>query len=535
MEITEPMLLSGNEALALGALHAGLTLGVGYPGTPSTEILESLSSLGGRAQWSPNEKVAAEVGLGVAYAGGRTLVTMKHVGFNVAADTIYTTAYSGVQGGYVIACADDPGMASSQNEQDTRRHAHSAGIPLLEPSDSQECYDLVRQAFEISERWGIPVILRVTTRICHSYSTVNPSAPIPAKAGNYEKLAQKRVMIPAHARPAHKELRRKLREIAAWNDQEQSMKVEIEGGDDLGIITSGISFQHACEAFPDASILKLNMSHPLPEKSVRDFASKHKKVQILEENDPYLFEQLSALPIPVINKPESFRFGEFNVTRVRDLISIGSEIEPPRPKGKPPALCNGCPHRNTFEVLKAKDCIVAGDIGCYTLSVLPPLEAMDTQNCMGASIGVGLGMRHTLPEAKARRVVSVIGDSTFMHSGMTGIAEMVYSPPTTGHVVVILDNSTTAMTGLQEHPATGRTLNHDRSYKIELEAVCKALGVDRVEVVHPGREKTRFESLLEEALASNDTTVLIARQPCILAAPKIRKYEQALQRCECEQ
>jgi len=528
------MLLSGNEALALGALHAGLNLGVGYPGTPSTEILESLNLLGGRAQWSPNEKVAAEVGLGVAYAGGRALITMKHVGMNVAADTIYTTAYSGVQGGYVIACADDPGMASSQNEQDTRRHAHAAGIPVLEPSDSQECYDMVRKAFEISERWEIPVILRLTTRVCHSYATVIPGAPIQTKAGNYEKMAARRVMIPAHARPAHRELRRKLKEIAEWNDKEGGLNLEIPGTSNIGIITSGINYQHVREAKPEVSVLKLGMSHPLPERTIRDFVAKYEQVKIVEENDPYLFEQLSALGLKVSNKPESFRFGEFNVNRVRNLLTTGVEPQVTLPRGKPPALCTGCPHRNTFEILKSRNCIVAGDIGCYTLAVLPPLEAMDTQNCMGASIGVGLGMRHTLPEEKARKIVSVIGDSTFMHSGMTGIAEMVYSPPKTGHVVVILDNSTTAMTGLQEHPATGRSLSHDRSHKIELEAVCRALGVDRVEVVHPGREKERFESLLDEALTSNQTNVIIARQSCILAAPKIRKYEQAIQSCDCE-
>ena len=531
--MAERKLLSGNEALALGALHAGVNLGVGYPGTPSTEILENLDLLGAHAQWSPNEKVAAEVALGVAYAGGRTLVTMKHVGMNVAADVIYTTAYSGVQGGYVVACADDPGMASSQNEQDSRRHAHAAGIPLLEPSDSQECYDMVRLAFELSERWEVPVIMRLTTRVCHSCSSVVPREVLSSKEGRYEKMAKRRVMIPAHARPAHHELRRKLNEIRAWNESDEGPCLEIEGKSELAVITSGINFQHVREAFPEASVLKLGMSHPFPESRVKAFMEKHPNSRVVEENDPYLFEQISAAGLSVPKTPEAFRFSEFNVNRVRSLINTGEDVKEIVVKGKPPQLCTSCPHRSTFQILKDKDCIVAGDIGCYTLAVLPPLEAMDTQNCMGASIGVGLGMRHVLPEDQARRVVSVIGDSTFIHSGMTGIAEMVYSTPKTGHVVVILDNSTTAMTGLQEHPATGRSLNHERSHKVELEAVCRGLGVDRVEVIHPGREKDRFFTLLDEALQSNGTTVIIARQACVLAAPKIRKYEQQIEAEQC--
>jgi indolepyruvate ferredoxin oxidoreductase, alpha subunit len=537
MQTPDRQLLSGNEAIALGALHAGVTLGIGYPGTPSTEILENLAALGGRAEWAPNEKVAAEVALGVAFARGRTLVTMKHVGLNVAADVLYTIAYSGVQGGYVLVSADDPGMASSQNEQDSRRHALAAGVPCLEPGDSQDAYELTRLAFEISERWEIPVMLRVTTRVCHSHSIVVAGAPEAQPSASYEKQAKRRVMIPAHARPAHHELRRKLREIAAWNESDAAPNRVVPGHASLGIITAGVSFQHVREAAPEASVLKLGLTHPLPMQRILDFVRAHERCVVVEENDPYLVEQIRAAGGDVPRNPEVFRFGELDVVRVRKLIAGDDTPEPPPPRGKPPQLCQGCPHRAAFIVLKEKNLIVAGDIGCYTLAVLPPLEAMDTQLCMGASIGVGLGLRHTLPEAEARRVVSVIGDSTFMHSGLPGIAEMVYNAPVTGHVVIVLDNGTTAMTGLQEHPGTGRTLGHGRAGRVVIEDVCRAMGVDRVHVIDPVRDSVEFARLLDEALASNDLTVFVARQPCILASAKIRQYEKAIEEaaaCGCD-
>jgi len=521
-------LLSGNEAIALAALHCGVTLGTGYPGTPSTEILESLSALGGHAQWAPNEKVAAEVALGVAFAKGRALVTMKHVGLNVASDVLFTIAYSGVSGGYVLVCADDPGMASSQNEQDTRRYAVAAGVPMLEPSDSQEAYDFAGLAFEISERWQIPVILRVTTRVCHTHSVVRARRMfLPGAAPGFTRDIPGRVMIPAHARPAHRRLRAKLNEIERWNNAEGPFRV-IAGKRDLGIIASGVSVMHALEAAPDASVLKLGLTHPLPIGRIREFAASHARCVVIEEGDPYLIDAIRAAGIAVEDRPESFRFGELDVNRVRLLIDCEPEPEKIPARGKPPQLCEGCPHRAVFSILKEMDLIVAGDIGCYTLAALPPLEAMDTQICMGAGIGIGLGMRHTLPPAEARRVVSVIGDSTFLHSGITGLVEMAYNPPPGGHVVLVLDNGTTAMTGLQEHPGTGRSLKHSRAGRVAPEEVARGIGIANVQVFNPQRDPDHFKKELRCALDTGELAVFVTRQPCVLAAAKIRSYEQAI-------
>lgn len=524
-------LLSGDEAVALASLHCGVTLGTGYPGTPSTEILETLAELGGRAQWAPNEKVAAEVALGVAFASGRTLVTMKHVGLNVAADVLFTAAYSGVLGGYVLVCADDPGMASSQNEQDNRRYAVAAGVPLLEPADSQEAYDFTGLAFEISERWRIPVILRMTTRVCHSHTRVRPHGKFtPPPKPVFESNIPERVMVPAHARPAHRRLRKKLAEIEQWNAVQGPNRV-IEGRSrDLGIIASGISAVHATEAAPEATLLKLGMTHPLPMATIREFAATCKRRIAIEEGDPYLNDALRAAGIELEPRPESFRFGELSVNRVRRLVTCEPEPEAaPAGRIKPPQLCDGCPHRSTFGILRELDCIVAGDIGCYTLAAMPPLQAMDTQICMGASIGIGLGMRHTLPEDQARRVVSVIGDSTFLHSGVTGLIETVYNTPATGHVVIVADNGTTAMTGLQEHPGTGRSLGHDRAPgQVFPEEIARGLGVANVQVFNPITEGERLKEELRKALASNGVSVFVARQSCILAFGKIRAYEKAI-------
>lgn len=521
-------LLSGNEAIALAALHCGVTLGTGYPGTPSTEILESFSVLGGKAQWAPNEKVAAEVALGVAFAKGRALVTMKHVGLNVAADVLFTIAYSGVSGGYVMVVADDPGMASSQNEQDTRRYAVAAGVPMLEPADSQEAYDFTGLAFEISERWQIPVILRVTTRVCHTHTIVRPSKQFtPPLTPGFTKDIASRVMIPAHARPAHRRLRNKLSEIACWNSEQGPNRI-ITGSDDLGIITSGVSAMHAMEAAPTASLLKLGLTYPLPMELIHDFASRHPLRVVVEEGDPYLNDALTAEGIQVEARSESFRFGELDVKRIKRLLAGEPEPQTPPKKGKPPQLCEGCPHRAVFSVLKELGCIVAGDIGCYTLAALPPLEAMDTQICMGASIGVGLGLRHTLPPEEARRVVSVIGDSTFLHSGLTGMVEMVYNPPESGHVVLVLDNGTTAMTGLQENPGTGRALDHSRASRVIPEELARAAGIPNVQVFNPLKEIDAFKRELQRALAGDGLSLFVTRQPCILAAGKIKSYEKAI-------
>lgn len=521
------MLLSGNEAVALAARHGGVALGTGYPGTPSTEILECFSELGGRAQWAPNEKVAFEVALGVAFTPAAALVTMKHVGLNVAADALFTSTYTGTAGPLVIVSADDPGMASSQNEQDNRRLALASGAPLLEPSDSQEAYDFMLVALELSRQWHLPVILRMTTRICHSKTVVVPRKPIESQEPvTFQHDLPGRVMIPANARPAHRRLRKKLAELTQWNEQCDLNRI-VPGDSALGIITSGVSFMHVREAAPEAAVLKLALTHPLPFDRIRQFASDKQRLVVIEEGDPYLVEQLRTAGIPVEGKPEMYRFGEFNVARVRRILAGDTSAEPVPPRGKPPALCVSCPHRSAYEVLKKLDCIVPGDIGCYSLGVLPPFEAMDSLVCMGAAIGMGLGLRHVLPEAEARRVVSVLGDSTFVHSGITGLVEMVYNPPSTGHVVLILDNGTTAMTGLQEHPGTGRKLDHQATGKVVFEDLARSLGITSVFVIDPMSEKDRLEQVLRESLASDQLTVIVARRPCLLAAGKIKEYQRA--------
>jgi indolepyruvate ferredoxin oxidoreductase alpha subunit len=527
MTTAERQLLSGDDAVALAALHAGVRLGTGYPGTPSTEILETFDRLGGRAQWSPNEKVALEVALGVAFAGARTLVTMKHVGLNVAADPLFTATYTDVEGGLVIVSADDPGMASSQNEQDNRHYSRAAAIPTLEPVDSQQAYDFTLLAFQISERWKIPVLLRITTRVCHSKTIVIPRTPVADVAGPaFERKIPARVMIPAYAKPAHHRLRAKLAEIAAWNEAEGPIRMDA-GDSNLGVISTGISAVHAREAAPEASHLTVGMTYPLPIERIRAFAAGVERLLVVEEGDPVLVDELRAAGIAAEGKPEMYRFGELDVARVRRILAGDTSPEPVPPKGKPPELCQGCAHREVFQALGELDCIVAGDIGCYTLGVLPPFSAMDTCVCMGASIGVGLGLRHALPEDQARRVVSVIGDSTFVHSGITGIAEMVYNPPATGHLVMILDNGTTAMTGLQEHPGTGRLLDHSTTNKLSFEGIARAMGVQNVHVVETTDKNLSLKDLIAELLAKPETSLLITRQPCVLAAPKIRFYDKA--------
>jgi indolepyruvate ferredoxin oxidoreductase alpha subunit len=547
-------LASGNEAVAQAALDAGVALGTGYPGTPSTEILEAFDALGGRAQWAPNEKVALEVGIGAAFAGARALVTMKHVGLNVAADPLFTVAYTGVTGGLVVVSADDPGMASSQNEQDNRRFALAAGVPMLEPSDSQEAYDFTLLAIQISERWRIPVLLRMTTRVCHSATVVQTKghfAP-PAQPPTFVRDVPGRVMIPAYARPAHHRLRAKLTEIAAWNETDGPTQV-VDGEDDLtwepskgsqtlprwsaageggglptrlGIITSGISYEHVREAAPRARVLKIGLSYPLPIEAMRRFAASVDRCLVVEEGDPYLYEAARTAGIVVEQKPAMYRFGELNVGRVRRIVAGDVSPEPALPAGKPPELCPGCPHRNVFEALRDLNCIVAGDIGCYTLGVLPPFSAMDTCVCMGAAIGVGLGLRHALPPEQARKVVSVIGDSTFVHSGITGLVEMVYNPPATGHVLVILDNGTTAMTGMQEHPGTGRRLDHEPTGRVVFEDLARTLGIKNVLTVDPIADSEAITRVLREALGRDELSVIIARRPCLLAAGAIKIREK---------
>ena len=513
----ERILMSGNEAVALGALHAGTALGVGYPGTPSTEILEHASKQGVKCQWSPNEKVAAEVAIGVAFAGARTLCTMKHVGLNVAADPFFTVAYTGVTGGLVLAVADDPGMASSQNEQDSRNYARAAGVPMLEPADSQEAYEMTKLAFELSEKWNQPIILRLCTRVCHSKTIVVPGAMVEGPKADYRRDVKVRVMIRGYARLAHKQLRKKLADIEIWNNEAGPNRILGESKT-LGIIVNGVAALHALEAAPEAKIFKIGMIYPLPINALLDFIDSVDDCVVVEEGDPFIQTELQAAGGKIRPRMERYRFGELDVSRVKRILAGDDSEETAPPPSKPPQLCLGCPHEFSFQILKKIGCVITGDIGCYTLSVLPPLESMDTCVCMGASIGIGLGMRHVLLEEQARKVVSVIGDGTFMHSGLTGIAEMVYNRPSTGHVVVILDNATTAMTGLQEHPGTGRLLDHaDAEHAVSIENTIRAMGIENIVILDPSKESEAFEKAVIDALASNELNVIIARRPCILA------------------
>ena len=522
----ERRLVSGDEAVAAAAFDAGVHLGTGYPGTPSTEILENFSRLGGRAQWAPNEKVAMEVGLGAAYGGARALVTMKHVGVNVAADPLFTAAYTGVSGSLVLVSADDPGLASSQNEQDNRHYAVAAALPMLEPADSQEAYDLALAAFELSARFKLPVILRMTTRVCHGKSIVTRRAAVAAPPPAFVRDIPGRVMIPAYARVAHRKLRAKLAELQAFAE-ETPLNRRVDGDRKLGIITAGVTARHAREAAPGASFLELKTIYPLPLEKLRAFAASVERCLVVEEGDPFLADAIRAAGVAVESKSEAFRFGELNVDRVRRIVARDASAEPVLPKGKPPALCEACPYHPVFATLRKHDCIVAGDIGCYTLGVGPPYQGLDTCVAMGASLGVGLGLRHVLPAKDARRVVSLIGDSTFIHSGVNGLIEMVYNPPETGHVLIVLDNGTTAMTGQQEHPGTGRTLEHDQTGKVSIEGLGRAVGVPNVDVVDPVEDPAGFEKLLLDRLAKPELSLIISRRACILAAADIRKWDKA--------
>lgn len=520
------MLLSGNEAIALAAKHCHVNLGVGYPGTPSSEILDEFSKLGGKAEWAPNEKVALEVAIGAGFAKGRALATMKHVGVNVAADPLFTIAYSGIAGGLVLISADDPGLASSQNEQDNRRYAISAGVPMLEPASSQECYDFLIKAFELSEKFNTLVLFRLTTRVCHSKTLVTPRENVMNPAViNYAKDIISTVMVPAFARIAHKRMRAKLAEITKFGEANQELTLEEINSSDIGVITTGISYMHVKDAAPNASVLKLGLTYPLPLERIKNFASKVAKCFVVEEGDPIVTEFCLANGIKVIGKAEMYRFNELNVNRVRRILAGDLTPEEAPAPGKAPQLCVGCPHRKSYQGIKELDLIVTGDIGCYTLGVLPPFEAVDTCVCMGASITTGLGMRHVLPESEARRVVSVIGDSTFWHTGINGIVEMVYNRPATGHVVIILDNATTAMTGMQEHAGTGFHLDDSPSEKLVIEKVVKAMGVDNVDVIDSTTHFDEYKELLAKRLGSNDLSVIVVRRPCILGVVKHNKVK----------
>jgi indolepyruvate ferredoxin oxidoreductase alpha subunit len=509
-------LLSGNEAIARGAYEAGVKVAAAYPGTPSTEILEYLAEYEGlHAEWAPNEKVAVEVALGASMAGARAIAVMKHVGVNVAADPIFTASYTGVKGGLVIVTADDPEMHSSQNEQDNRHYAIAAKIPMLEPSDSAEAKAYTRLAFSLSERFDVPVFLRTTTRVSHATGAVvlgdvePPAVPL----GFVEEPA-KWVMLPVNARKRHVLVEARMRALREFAETFEGNRIEW-GDRSLGIITAGVAYQYVREAFPDASVLKLGLAHPLPERLVRAFAAGVKRLIVVEELDPIIETHVKALGVPVEGKDRIPLLGELNPRIVRQAISgeAAPVREPAVVPNRPPNLCAGCPHRSLFFALNKCKVTVTGDIGCYTLSALPPLKSMDTCVCMGASIGTAFGMERALGEAARGKVVAVIGDSTFVHSGITGLINVVYNRGFS--TVIILDNGTTAMTGAQDHPGTGKTLQAEAAHRLDLAALCRAIGVEHVYTVNPHDQETT-EAVLRREINRDAPSVVIARASCVL-------------------
>lgn len=557
-------LLTGNEAIARAAYEAGVKVATAYPGTPSTEILENISKYKSiYCQWSVNEKVALEVASGASIAGARTLVAMKHVGLNVAADPFMTLSYTGVNGGLVIVSADDPYMHSSQNEQDNRFYAKFAKVPMLEPSDSQEALDMLKAAFEISEQFDTPVLLRTTTRISHSRSLVSLGEKINLDERKYVKNSRKYVMIPAYGRVRHELLLKRWERLSEFSESRDLYKIYQPGGENtvaaIGIITSGVSYQYAREIFSNIPILKLLITNPLPEKNIRNFAEGKHLILIIEELEPFLEEQvkLMGLNSKIAGKEYFPQYGELNLdivdrvyqqlfgtelineyetgesgidkheTGKRDVGSgskpgtattPASDINLSEPSGlgdipqRPPVLCAGCPHRSVFYILKKLRATVMGDIGCYTLSVLPPLDALDSCLCMGAGIGQALGMEKADPNLKGK-IVSVIGDSTFFHSGITSLIDNAYNNGT--GLIIILDNGTTAMTGHQVHPGVGKTLSGSDTIGLKPEYFAKAAGVKNIRVVDPYDLKL-LEEVLRQELERNELSVVVCRRICSL-------------------
>ncbi len=518
-------LLSGNEAVARGTLEAGVGMAVGYPGTPSTEILETVAARfpSVYAQWSPNEKVAFEVGIGASVGGARALVTMKHVGVNVAADPLMTFAYTGVNAGFVFVSADDPEMHSSQNEQDNRCFAKFAKIPFLAPSDSQESKDMLLRAFEISEEYDTPVMLHMTTRISHSKSIVELKDPVGGPKKEFVKDAAKYVMIPGHARGRHVIVEERLDKLAEFAE-ETDLNVIEKNGSKIGVITGGVSYQYAKEIAPQFDYFKIGFGYPLPMNKISDFIDAHDQVIVVEELEPFFEDQIKAAGLEVLGKEYFGNRGEFSPQRVaRGFLEAGlidtvalPEIAPEKLFPRPPVLCPGCPHRGAFMALKKLKVAVTGDIGCYTLGVLQPLNAMDTCICMGASIGNAIGMEKV--KASKKGTVAVIGDGTFFHSGITGLVDAVYN--NSNVTVIILDNSATAMTGGQQHPATGKTLMGTDAGVIDIETLVRALGIKNFQRLDAYDYDAALKVIREE-IDKEGPSVILTTRPCVLMPKRI--------------
>ena len=515
-------LMLGNEAVARGAYEAGVRVAVAYPGTPSTEITENMAKYSKDevyCEWAPNEKVALEVAIGASMGGARAICCMKHVGVNVAADPLFTAAYTGVRGGLVLVAADDPGMHSSQNEQDSRFYARSAHVPMLEPADSAECREYVMRAFEISEKYDTPVMLRLVTRIAHARSLVEEGVRQEIPLKDYEKDIKKYVMMPGNAKGRHVVVEAREKKLEEEIDALGFNRVEM-ADTKVGVVCSGSAYQYVKEALPNASVLKLGMVYPLPEKLIRDFASKVDQLLVVEELEPFFEDAIKAMGIPCSGKDKTGLQGELFVRKVGRLFGGEADCGPAETQGvpiRPPVLCPGCPHRAVFYVLKKLGLTVAADIGCYTLGAMPPLAAVDSVVCMGASIGMALGLVKARGRDFAKKTVAVIGDSPFVHSGITGLVDMVYNQ---GHsTVIIVDNSTTGMTGHQPNPTTGFNVRGEIAPQLDVVKLCEAIGVPSVRVVDPFNMKELEQTIMEES-EKDVPSVIIARRPCALLVKK---------------
>ena len=504
----------GDEAVARGAFEAGAKVVSSYPGTPSTEITEFAAMYKEiNCEWAPNEKVAAEVAYGAAMAGARSMTCMKHVGVNVAADPLFTAAYTGVSGGFVVACADDPAMHSSQNEQDSRYYARAAHIPMLEPSDSQECKDYTALAFSLSEQYDTPVFVRLTTRIAHARSAVELGHRTETEVKPYKRDFMKYVMMPGMARKRHVVVEQRMKALAEDANTLSINRVEM-GDTALGVITSGACYTYVKEALPGASVLKLGLVHPLPQKLIAEFAGKVDRLVVIEELEPVIEQQVAALGISVEGKNLTGLQGELSVSRMKQLFGQAVLAEPADTlPARPPVLCPGCPHRGAFYAMKKLKLNVMGDIGCYTMAALPPLNMLDACLCMGASVGMAFGAEKAQGKDFSRRTVAVLGDSTFIHSGITALIDAVYNGGTI--TVVILDNRITGMTGHQQNPSTGKNILGEPAPQLDLEALCAACGVKNVVVVDPFDQK-EMQRVLKEETAREEVSVIIARRPCVL-------------------
>ncbi len=523
-------LMSGNEAIARGAWEAGATLASGYPGTPSTEILENAVKYKDDiyCEWAPNEKVAFEVAAGASLAGARAFCTMKHVGLNVAADPLMTLAYIGTVGGFVAVVADDPGMHSSQNEQDTRQYARFAKIPVLEPSDAREARDFMIKAFELSEQYSTPVILRSTTRVSHARGLVEPGARAPHERTPFKKDPPRFVPIPAWGRKMRVRVEERLHDLRAGSEASDLNPIEMGDpnmGGDLGIITAGIAYQYVKEVFPEASVLKLGWSYPFPDSLIREFAARVNRLLIVEELDDFIEEHVRSLGITCEGRNLVPGIGELSPDRlstVRDRILgsdntlVGLNLAQTDLPARPPVLCAGCPHRGVFTALGKFDVVVCGDIGCYSLGVTPPLSRLDTILCMGGGVSVAHGMAKA---GETKKIVGMVGDSTFFHSGITGLLDVAVNKSNV--TIIIVDNRTTAMTGHQDHPGTGRTLMGEDTVAVSIEDMVRACGIKRLRVIDPYDIEATIQAVGEETEAE-EPSVIISRAPCLLAEKTTR-------------